>query len=196
MKVFRLALTAVLACASVRYVASNPSGAGGCPANVAAPSGPHDTQGATTGSLLIGGFSVTVGDGKTPSVINKRVTVSTLNFDVVVTAASGKHFKGILIRVGNTQPHEVIPQGGDLKVATVCNGVGSATHNSKSEKVSATATIDLDDFAPLDLDISVVVQNSGGVSIYYYTGYKVIVDPDGKTGCRDGLLFRQQCGPK
>jgi hypothetical protein len=195
MNIFRFALTAALASASVGYVAAFPGGAGGCAANQASPSDLHDSQPSVTkGSLSNGGFSVTV-DGIKPSAGNNRVTINKLNFDVVVTAAGGKHFKGILIRVGNTRPDEVIPRG-DLAVAEVCNGVGSAAHTSPSEKRSGKATIDLDDYATLDLDISVVVQNSDGVSIYFYTGYKVFAEPDDESGCDDGALFLRQCVSK
>jgi hypothetical protein len=188
MNIFRFALTAILASASVTYVASNPNGAGGCKDGAAAVSGPHLSYTVTTGSLEDGGFSVAI-DGQTP--VDNTVTTNNLNFDVVVTADAADFFKGILFRVGSTTSDQVIP-GNDLQVADACGGaVGSATHMNANEKTSGTATIDLDDSATLNLDITVVVQNDDGESVYYYMGYKVIVQSD--ASCRDGLLFRQ-CG--
>jgi hypothetical protein len=189
MNIFRFALTAILASASVGYVAAYPSGSGGCARGRAAPGLPHRLfKDITRGSLSDGGFNVTI-DGQTP--VGNKVTTNNLNFDVVVTADSG-FFKGILIRVSNTGSDEVIPAD-PLTTATACGSrVGSATHNSNSEKTSGTATIDLDDSATLNLDITVVVQNDDGKSIYYYMGYKVIVESE-DASCRDGLLFRQ-CG--
>jgi hypothetical protein len=174
MNIFRFALTAVLASVSVGYVAAYPDGAGGCPAGRSAPGIPHRLfKEKTTGSLSEGGFNVTI-DGQTPAVDNK-VTTNNLDFAVVVTATD-ELFKGILIRVSNTDPDEVIP-GDDLAVASACRGrVGSATHTSRDKKTSGTATLELSEYCDHKIDISVVVQNSDGVSIFYYTGYEVIVD--------------------
>jgi hypothetical protein len=194
MNILRFALTAVLASASVGYVTSNPDGAGACPAGEGAPGGSHTSRTLTTGLLSDGGFSVTI-DGMTPSASNKVTVNNNLNFDVVVTGTGDKTFKGILIRVGNTLSDQVTA-GDGLKVAPVCGTVGSATHIDSSSKASGQATINLDGAATLNVDISVVVQNSNDVSIYYYTGYEVIVESDDSVPvCRgSGLFLRQPCG--
>jgi hypothetical protein len=191
MNIFRFALTAILASASVGYVAAYPSGSGGCARGRAAPGLPHRLfKDITRGSLSDGGFNVTI-DGQTP--VGNKVTTNNLNFDVEVTADG--FFRGILIRVSNTSPDEVIPVS-PLGVAKACNGflgiggVGSATHTNSEPKTSGTATLDLSDYCNHKIDISVVVQNSGGVSIFYYTGFTVNVENS------NARLFGGKCGGK
>jgi hypothetical protein len=58
MNILRFALTAVLASACVRYVASSPDGAAACPAGESAPVDSHKTRTLATGYLWDGGFSV------------------------------------------------------------------------------------------------------------------------------------------
>jgi hypothetical protein len=189
MNIFRFALTAILASASVTYVASNPNGAGGCKEGEAAVSGSHlESENLFTGSLERGGFSVTI-DDQTP--VDNTVTTNSRTIVVQVIANSdGLAFKGILIRVGNATSDQVLP-GKDLQVADVCGDVGSATHIDAEFKKVGAAIITLDDDATLNLDITVVEQNNDDVSAYWYSGYKVIAQSD--ASCRDGLLFRQ-CG--
>jgi hypothetical protein len=187
MNIFRFALTAILASASIGYVSARSTGSGGCKVGEASVGNAHKgTKTITTGSLEFGGFSVTI-DGQTP--IDNKSTTKNLNFDVVVTADAPAFFKGIMFRVGNTTSDQVIP-GDDLQVATVCNGeYGSATHTNANEKISGTATIDLDGSETLEIDITIVVLNNGTTSIYYYSGYEVIVQPDeDEDSCRKGLF--------
>jgi uncharacterized surface protein with fasciclin (FAS1) repeats len=163
-------LVVLLASSSICSVAASPNGASACPAGVAAPGGSHTTQASvTTGPLSDGGLTVTIGGVP----VTDGMTVTDLMFDVVV---SGAAFKGYLIRAGNTDVTEVTPDA-DGAVADACGGaVGAVTHTSRDEKTTATATVDLLQPGTIDFDISVVIENGGGISTYYYSPFTVNVE--------------------
>jgi hypothetical protein len=160
--------SAFLVFLSSRAVSAYSNGAGRCAAGgIAAVGGTHlEVESITTGSLADGGYTVTVaGAAAFDSVTIPNVGIP---FNVEI---SGPTFKGALIFVGD-QPDSIIAPGTDMTLATGglgCAGTASVTHISASPKSIALATLTVD--APIStfLDLNIVVNNSGGISTYYYS---------------------------
>jgi hypothetical protein len=92
-----------------------------------------------------------------------------LEFDIEV---SGADFKGILIRVGGARDDQVTSS--DLTApAGACGDVGSVTHSDNSLKSVGTANVALDAAGLLDVDISIVLENTGGASTFYYSAFQI-----------------------
>lgn len=154
-------------------------GAGGCNGGGPAVGGPHLSS-PSSGSLATGGFQVTLDSTPlTPGTATSFVTGQDHVLTLKVNTAS--FFKGVLFRLGSTNgvttTSALAVQSGDsnLRLASetcISEGVGGVTHTSNSQKVVATVTLRLNSVASaLPLDITVVVQNSGGSSVYYYSGF-------------------------
>ena len=162
----------ILLATLISKAAAAPSGAGACPAGEAAPGGPHltGTPGLVGPLSSEGSFVMTVGGVE---VSDGEEINTALDFDITVTAtATGTGFKGILIRVGGATADQLT--SGDLTApAGACVDVGSATHSDASVKTTGTASVSLDTDSMLDVDISVVVENSGGASTFYYSAFKI-----------------------
>ena len=150
-------------------------GAGRCVVGEAAPSSTHLLGDPELGSLADGGYTITV-NGET---VTEAATVASVGgpFDVEV---SGPDFRGVLIMVAN-QPDSVIVPGSGLAlnvVGTGCIGTASITHTGSELKQSAAGTITLPSALETTLEINVVVQNSGGISTFYYTQIALsVVEP-------------------
>ena len=121
------------------------------------------------GELSEGNYVVTVGG--TPVTFDGTPIEVPLDFDIKVTA-EGTEFKGILIRVGGATADQVTSSDLTAPVGA-CVDVGSATHSDASAKTAGTASVSLDAGATLDVDISVVLENSGGASTFYYSAFQV-----------------------
>lgn len=121
------------------------------------------------GELSEGNYVVTVGG--TPVTFDGTPIEVPLDFDIEVTA-EGTEFKGILIRVGGATADQVTSS--DLTApAGACGDVGSVTHSDATAKAAGTASVSLDADATLDVDISIVLENSGGASTFYYSAFQV-----------------------
>lgn len=131
----------------------------------------------TTGSLVDGEFRVTV-DGIPIQTNDGDTEIQVLSTDFAIVV-EGPVFRGILIRMENTDVAEVVP-GTDLSEAQICNGlVGSATHIDNAPKTQAMAQVILASSAttpprPILLDITVVVQLRDRHSIFYYQNWTIL----------------------
>ena len=155
------------------------NGAGGCTAGNTAVQSIHLTQSIKTGSLATGGFSVTLGITKLVAGVPSTFPINTATS---LTIAGTKSFKGFLMRLGEVggvqtdAAFSVVTSGG-IQISTKCTGVegvGGVTHTSSALKSKATATLKVASAAAsMPLDVTVVVVNTGGVSEYYYSQFKV-----------------------
>ncbi len=158
-----------------------PFGAGGCPGAQAAPGELHRLGfgpiNVTQGTLEKGGFVVSL--DSVPLIPNSANNFfSGFPHTLTIQATSGT-FRGFLFRLsgGETglQPYESLgPLTGDpnAQIAITCiyDLVGGVTHTNNSPKTNASALLFLATPANgLFLDVSVVVENRGGLSIFYYT---------------------------
>jgi hypothetical protein len=158
-----------------------PFGAGGCPGAQAAPGELHrfgyGPINVTTGTLDKGGFVVLL--DSTPLIPNAASDfLSGIPHELTIQATSGT-FRGFLFRLsgGETglQPlNNLGPLPGDpnaqTSIACVYDLVGGVTHTNNALKTSASAFMILSSPAKgLFLDVSVVVENRQGISIFYYT---------------------------
>ena len=176
------------------FVYGFPNGAGGCVGGSPAVGGTHIIS-APSGSLKDGNITVTVGEtllkeeeeetgGEGVTMVADGDTVTSVS----VSGGPRGVFKGVLVRF------EVPVRGGsddffedfssmdrNVKDAaeTCLNSFTSLvfgyTHNNSNDKefVVANYTVGLDRDTIGTLDVTVVIQNSGGVSEYYYSGYGV-----------------------
>jgi hypothetical protein len=157
-----------------------PSGAGGCSGGRAAVGGSHLQSGFQTGSLGDGGVSVLL-DGNT---LNPGDLVSfTTGEDHALTVRGS--FLGIPVRLqadnGVDTSAALSETSSLLQDASVCAApVVGITHNSRAGKNGAEVILRLDDPSNLALDITIVLGNGSGESIFYYSGFALrAVDPPG-----------------
>ncbi len=169
--------SAFLSLLSLGSVSAFPSGAGRCVVGEAAPDGLHlaDFQTITTGTLADGGYTASVNGIVVAEGDNVDVTLGE-EFNIVI---SGPEFRGVLIMVAD-EDESVITPGPELKPADGqgCPGTASVTHSSPILKESALASVTLDVPTTTTIELNVVVQNSGGQSIYYYNSVNLqTIDP-------------------
>ena len=148
-------------------------GAGRCVVGEAAPASIHLSGTPTTGSLSDGGYSVSVNGESVTGSVTLTGLVGT-PFDVSI---AGPDFRGVLIMVAG-QPDSVLAPGPGLQLNVVgqgCPGTASITHTGPDIKQVALGTVTVD--APLEttLELNIVVQNSNGVSTYYYSQIGLVV---------------------
>ncbi|GAX25606.1 hypothetical protein FisN_28Hu078 [Fistulifera solaris] len=156
------------------------------PNGASAPAGAHveNTPG-LVGGVSEGNYIVSVGGS--PITLDGNVVEAGLDFDIQVT---GAEFKGILIRVGGASADQVTST--DLVApAEACVDVGSVNHVENSLKSVGTATVSLDAPTTLDIDLSIVVENTAGASTFYYSAFQIdAVDDsaptDGETDAQVG----------
>ena len=165
----------VVAFALCESVLAYSSGAGSCSAGNNAVASTHKSGTITTGSLAKGGFTVKLGGVALSTSTTRTFSVNT----ATTLTISGPSFKGFLVRlgeVGSVQTDNALTGSGTVKVSSMCTsaGVGGVTHTSSTAKTSVSATLKLASAASsLPLDVTVVVRNSGGISTYYYSQFKV-----------------------
>jgi hypothetical protein len=163
-----------------KSVAAFPTGAGACSAGNTAVRDAHLVN-PTTGSLASAGFLVSLGGALLLEDSTSTFPTAT-NVELRVNA-SNKLFLGFLIRLGETggvsTESAFSVAGNDIQIAPVCDEVGGVTHTSASAKSSISTTINLAASATaMPLDITIVVENSGGVSEYYYSQYLLTAQAD------------------
>ena len=143
-------------------------GAGRCVVDEPAVSSLHLAGSPTTGDLSDGGYEITI-DGEEVSD-GDTVTVDSVGspFDVEIT---GPRFKGVLIMLEDLDDSVIEPGPGLVhnEVGSGCIGEAAITHSSSSTKTRAVGTITLDEPTTTELALNIVVQNSRGKSVYYYS---------------------------
>jgi hypothetical protein len=148
-----------------------PSGAGGCSGGRAAVGGNHLQSGFQTGSLGDGGFTVLL-DGNT---LNPGDLVSFTAGEDHALTVSGR-FLGILVRLqadnGVDTSAALSETSNLLQDASVCAApVVGISHNSRAGKNGAEVILRLDEPSNVALDITIVLGNESGESIFYYSGF-------------------------
>ena len=172
--------------------------AGNCPGGRAAVGVTHLEGDVTKGTLEQGGISLTVGDqllsvGEIVTLPIKQDLTWTLN-------ATKRPMRGFLIRaedlvddkgaavdtreaLSNDLPLDFLDGDGDdvnseVQVAeTVCVNafsVGGVTHTNNNQKRTVSGTFRVDKpVQELQVDVTIVIMNRNGKSIYYYSGFVV-----------------------
>lgn len=183
-----------------------PSGAGNCPAGFAATGGAHRSKLFRSGSLQRGEFDLTIMDGdgaNTTMVANRAIALEQgTNYTLMVTA-NDETFKGILVRMAggrrriNAATDILVDEDKldefDLRFADdVCrDNVLGVTHktNSVKEGVEIGFSIEEEDIN-IPVDVTIVVTNSGGESIYYYSRYWINTNGSSSSGRLKRFLCR------
>ena len=168
-----LLILAVALCKS--SVFAYPSFAGSCNAGNKALAGSDHLLGGNTiktGSLATGSYAVTLGGSVlTPNVVSTFPTNT--NTNLVITGT--KAFKGFLVRLGKVgEINSLTPVGTNMQVSSICtsSNVGGVSHTNANSKTSITTTLKVTGVASsMPLDITIVVQNSNGLSEYYYSQF-------------------------
>ena len=95
-----------------------------------------------------------------------------------ISLTSGKSFKGFLIRIGksgvNTKGFLTKGTSATVQVPAVCTSIniGGISHNSNSPKTSIQGRIKVPSVTSgMKLEVTVVVQNSSGKSVWYKSDY-------------------------
>ena len=171
-----------------------PSGAGGCAGGQAAVGGSHlESQVVETGTLeeqnvelLINGVLLQ-SDG---NAMNIPVGVDH-TWELRTSGVNTTGFRGYLMRLDGGSPAidtsdtlQPIPgQAGRVQVAdTVCIGVGSVTHRSRVLINSVSGYLRFDEVSTnLDLDVTIVFQNTNGLSKYSYSPFLLTAVDEGAT---------------
>mmetsp|Transcript_50045 Transcript_50045/g.121252 ORF Transcript_50045/g.121252 Transcript_50045/m.121252 type:complete len:285 (+) Transcript_50045:169-1023(+) len=179
----------LLSCRSSFLAYGFPNGAGGCVGGGPAVGGTHIIS-APSGSLKDGNITVTVGEtlletGQSPITM---VADGDTKTSVSVSGGPKGVFKGVLVRFevpvrsGSDEFFEDfssvdrnVKDAAETCLNSFTSLVFGYTHNNSNDKefVVANYTVGLDDDTSGTLDVTVVIQNSGGVSEYYYSGYDV-----------------------
>jgi hypothetical protein len=156
-------------------------GAGSCLAGEAGVGPPHgkgvsptyNTQ-VTTGTLKTGGFTVSI-DG---AALTAGATTKAAIKKTHVVKVKGKLFRGFNIRLGVPITTGLVPVKGDSNtqpnyICLAYKGVG-ITHTNNHTKTTTSGNMILTTaHTKVPLDITIVVQNQGKKSIYYYSRYFV-----------------------
>jgi hypothetical protein len=168
------ALLLLLLLLQATAVSAFPTGAGQCPADMAAVSGAHLRDGAITGSLADGGVTFTIGD--TVMAPGDRFETSPLEeFNVTLLAASDNMpIRGFLVRLecSTDLTGAITSEDPLVQEAAACaqddNFVVGLTHNSNVDKQEIAMTIVLDTPTTVTVDVTVVMMNGDNGSMYYY----------------------------
>ena len=171
-----------------------PSGAGGCAGGQAAVSGSHlESLVVETGTLreqnvelLINGVLLESGGSAMEIPIGVDHT-----WELRTRGVNTTGFRGYLMRLDGGFPAidtsdtlQPIPgQAGRVQVAdTVCVGVGSVTHRSRVLMNSVTGYLRFDEVSTnVDLDVTIVFQNTNGLSKYSYSPFLLTAVDEGAT---------------
>ena len=150
-----------------------PTGAGACTEGNTVVQGAHLTTTAKTGSLADGGFSVSLGES---ALMPGAISTFDIDTNTALTITGRGTFRGFLMRLGETGGVSTVDAfsvtSSDVQLANACFDVGGVTHTSNQAKTSASATLNLASAAnDMPLDVTIVVENSGGVSEYYYSQF-------------------------
>jgi hypothetical protein len=164
------------------------TGAGACPAGVAAVGGFHldASNGRTvqTGELYQGGVSVTLSNIQSPLVPMQATTIATqTEYTLTVATTNEQGFKGILLRLGGSETMTIQPTDATiLQEASACttesNYAVGVTHVNNAPKLSVSALVRFDAPGTVALDITLVGINADTVSVYGYNGFVLDVQGD------------------
>jgi hypothetical protein len=156
-------------------------GAGSCLTGQAGTGPPHaknnpptyDTQ-VITGTLKTGGFTVSI-DG---TALTAGATFKAAMKKNHVVTVKGGSFRGFSIHLDVPISTGLVPVSGDsnTQINVYCPGSQAVgiTHTNKNTKTSAKGNMILTSaHTKVPLDVTIVVQNHGGISIYYYSQYFV-----------------------
>jgi hypothetical protein len=176
---------------SLPIAAAWPNGAGRCIPAEAAVSGSHLSRATVrTGSLEEAGYSVAfhgkvlAADGTIAKYFGLGET------HPLEITGSTTTFKGFLMRLGAPDGSTVstvdalngVDGDSSVQVASVCTdgeGVGGVTHTNNDDKTAMAATIFMTEAVEgLTLDVTVVGENSGSVSSYYFSRYLITAGSD------------------
>jgi hypothetical protein len=155
-------------------------GAGGCAGGEPAVGTPHllgdpltENTNVTNGTLALGNIIVLLdGVALTPGV-PASFTVGH-NHNLTLSRETG--YKGLLFRLGGVGTNALLPFFSDtnvqLNVYCLQEQVSGVTHTSNNVKNLTTINLRYDTPAKnLPLDVTVVIQNSFQISIFYYSGF-------------------------
>jgi hypothetical protein len=175
---------------STVFVQGLPSGAGGCAGGQPAVGGTHIIS-PSSGSLEDGNITVSIGGNilQTGQTIFMKADGET-STSVSVSGGPAGVFKGVLVRFevsvsGSDDFFEDfstvdgnIKDAGETCLNTFTSLVFGYTHSNPNDKesVEGTYTLLFEDDVTGTLDVTVVIQNSGGVSAFYYSGYQIAFD--------------------
>ena len=161
--------------------AAFPTGAGRCVEGEAS-AAPHGGQ---STDLASGGYSVTVNGNQVAPSNGAIVVPPDTDFDITL---SGSDFRGFLIMLGGQPEGALVGPDGISKQAdgSGCELTASITHTSNDVKQSVTVSGNLPAGTVTTIEVNVVVQNSGGVSIYHYDQFTLEVELPSETGSPTG----------
>ncbi|KAG7370498.1 Reeler domain containing protein [Nitzschia inconspicua] len=160
------------------FVSASPTGAGGCAGGTAAVGGGHLRDGAITGSLSDGGITLRIGGIALTG--DSTVDITAMEDISITASASDMPMKGILVRLeaGDTDLTGTLSVDDDalLQDANVCaSPVAGITHTSNVDKTEVAMTMMVPEEMMVTVDVTVVMQNNGDGSIYYYDQFLVNV---------------------
>jgi hypothetical protein len=170
-------------------VTAFPNGAGSCPPDKAAVGGIHlEASSVTTGSLRDNRLIIEI-NGRELSTNSTLTLKSGVDHNWILVSNSGAGFRGFLIRLdartrGVDTTVALSSANGNVQEAfTACievEGVGGLTHTDNALKTSVVGTLRLDEEASdLQLDVTVVMENRNGNSVYYYSAYQLNINDSG-----------------
>ena len=143
--------------------AAFPTGAGRCVEfqAAAAPHGGQETD------LPAGGYSATVNGTQVLPGAGATTVVAGQEFDITL---SGPDFRGFLIMLPAEPEGDLVGPDGISKQAdgNGCGGRAAITHTSNELKQGVTVTGVVMEPKMTQIEVNVVVQNSGGESVYHY----------------------------
>ena len=175
---WKKALVALLSLMSICKLNAYSNGAGQCLVGQPAVAGTHLRQTSTnTGTLADGGFAIKVLD-KVEVPHEGLLTVgNAVGFIIQLTvqATGTRAIKGVSIVVSGSTDAVEVDGAHDLQLNPVCPNQAAITHKDASEKSFANTTIVVDEEATLHVDITVVAQNSNGISEFYYSRFQMEV---------------------
>jgi hypothetical protein len=151
---------------------AGPNGASGCMGGIPAVGGAHLREGAVNGSLAEGGVSVDIGN-VTMQVGDTFEAMPFDSFDLTVTAGDAP-IRGILVRLECQTDLTGALSSEDplLQEAQACeqddNFVVGMTHTSNVDKGVITMVIGLGTVTTVSVDVTVVMANDNGGSMFYY----------------------------
>jgi hypothetical protein len=162
-----------------------PSGAGNCVGGHAAVGASHLSGNVKNDTLERGGITLTIGNTLLQvGTVARLPAQQDLRWNLTSTK---RPFRGFLIRAEDASVANAVDTTGALSqldehaqvAETVCVSafnVGGVTHTNNNQKRSVTGIFRSDEpVDELQLDVTIVVKNRNGNSIYYYTGYLVSV---------------------
>jgi hypothetical protein len=151
------------------------SGAGGCKQGEPSIQGAHLTKGTiTNGTLADGGYEMKVRSNTVQRTA--LVTVGPFQFSHPFRVSGDQGFKGILVLftdIFDTDAEIQLTPGDGLKHPPNCPDQMALTHTNATTKSSVDFVMQVDDEIVTDVDVTVVKENSRGVSEYYYSSFKL-----------------------